>query len=145
MRRVLCLAGAATMLGLAALATSDAGADNAKTPTVKEIMGALTKGPNSAFGQTKKALGSEPPDWKAAKAAAATIRVCAPSMLKNEPPKGDKAAWGPKAEAFCKDSLALADAVEKEDLAAANAAQGRLGMSCMACHREHRPMPKGAR
>lgn len=141
MKRLPCLAVATALLGLAAVTARRAGADDAKTPTVKEIMGALSKGPNAALGQTKKALSSTPPNWKAAKAAAVTLRAHAPALTKNSPPKGDKASWTTKSEAFSKDCLALADALDKEDLAAANSAQGRLGMSCMSCHREHRPPP----
>jgi cytochrome c556 len=142
MKRLLCAAGMMAGLGLAAVVTSPAGAeDPKKTPTVKEVMVAITKGPNAALGQTKKALGSTPPDWKAAKAAAVALRSHAPALAKNTPPKGEKSSWTKKAEAFGKDCVALADALDKEDLSAANAAQGRLGKSCMDCHRAHRPPP----
>lgn len=140
MERLAGLAATLTVLSLLALASRHAGADDEKTPTIKEIMGALTKGPNAALGQTKKALGSQPPDWKSAKTAAVALRSHAPAMAKNSPPRGDKAAYTKKAEAFSKDCLELADALDKEQLKTAQDAMKKLGGSCMGCHREHRPM-----
>jgi cytochrome c556 len=138
-QRVVCAVTMMTVLGIAALATGTAGADDAKTPTIKEIMGALTKGPKAAFGQTKTALNAKPPDWKAAKTAAVAIRNHAPALAKNEPPRGDKADFVKQADAFKTNALALADALDKEDLATSKAALGKLSTSCMACHRAHRP------
>jgi cytochrome c556 len=139
MKRLACVGAMTALMGVAAVFTGTAGAGDEKTPTIKEIMGALTKGPKAAFGQTKAALNATPPDWKAAKTAAVAIRTHAPALPKNDPPRGDKADFVKQADAFKANALALADALDKEDLAASKAALGKLNTSCMACHRAHRP------
>jgi cytochrome c556 len=140
MKRLICAAATMAALGVCALLTAalPAGAEDAKTPTIKEIMGALTKGPKAAFGQVKTALKAQPPDWKAAKTAAVAIRNHAPSLPKNDPPRGEKPEFVKKADAFKTNALALADALDKEDVAASKAALSKLNTSCMACHSAHK-------
>jgi hypothetical protein len=56
-------------------------------------------------------------------------------LAKNDPPKGDKAAWKKKTDAIL---VAAKKVAAKPDDADAGKALGAATM-CMACHREHRP------
>ena len=59
-------------------------------------------------------------------------------LPKTEPSKGDKANYVKLANAYFDDAKALDDAARNEDKAQAQAALGKLGASCKACHSVHK-------
>jgi len=138
-RRLIGVAVAAFLfLGLVGLTQSPAGADDAETPSTKAIMQKLHKGPKSAQGSLKTALKANPVDWKAVQDKTKDYVILGAGLAKNDPAKGDKAGWTALADAFFTNAKALDDSAKKEDLAATQAAFGKLNSSCMACHRAHR-------
>ncbi|HEU5119156.1 MAG TPA: cytochrome c, partial [Isosphaeraceae bacterium] len=105
---------------------------------IKGIMGPLFKGPKAAASVLKTQLKSDSPDWKAVRESTEKFARLAPSLPKNEPPKGDKAEFQALAKAFAANSKALNEAAEKEDVGATKAAFGKIGASCKSCHSAHR-------
>ncbi len=137
MKRVTCALSLATLMVAFAFATASNGADDA--PSAKVIMGKLTKGPNAAAGKLKNALAAQPPAWADIKAAAEVFGKFGPELTKNDPPKGDKASYKQLATVFASNSSALAAAASKEDLEGVKSAFGKIGTSCMTCHKAHKP------
>lgn len=138
MKRLACVACALAVLASAALFGRPAGADEESAPEIKEIMDPLFKGKNSAISVLKTQLKSDSPEWSSVKASTEKFAKLAPSLQKNEPPKGDTADFQALARAFAANAKALDDAAQKEDLTATKAAFGKLGASCKTCHGAHR-------
>ena len=63
MKRLVCLAGALAVIGLAVLSASLAGAADEKAATIKDVMDALHKEAKSPLAQLKAELKAESPDW----------------------------------------------------------------------------------
>ena len=106
--------------------------------TIEKIMDTLHKGKKSAMSTLKTALKSQSPDWALIKKEAKTYNKFAADLPKNDPPKGDSAAFKKLAKAFASNAKAVSDAAEKEDLTAVNAALGKIGCSCKTCHDAHK-------
>jgi cytochrome c556 len=136
MTRKLC-AASATALIMAAVVVPAIGRDG-ETPSIKDVMGKLNKGNNAPLAQLKTALKAQKPDWKGIQESSKLYAELAPAMPKNDPPRGDSAAYKKLAETFATNSKDLDDAAKKEDLAATKAAFGKISGSCMSCHRAHR-------
>jgi cytochrome c556 len=64
----------------------------------------------------------------------------ATALCKNQPPKGDRASWDKLTKQYLENAKKLNDAAAEHDRAAALAVRAKLGGSCTACHRFHRPM-----
>jgi cytochrome c556 len=109
-----------------------------EVPPIKKIMSTLHKGKKAAGSVLKAELSAEKPDWAVIKKSAKLFGTYGPSLAKNDPPKGDKAAFEKLATAYGKSSEELAKAAEKEDLPEVKAAFGKIGSSCGACHKAHR-------
>jgi hypothetical protein len=99
MKRLVCLASALALLAASALAARRAGADDEKTPTIKEVMGKLHKGANSPLAKVKKALKAETPPWKEIQDQSKDFVILGASLAKNEPPRGEKEDFKKLAEA----------------------------------------------
>ncbi|MDX2037280.1 MAG: cytochrome c [Isosphaeraceae bacterium] len=106
--------------------------------TAKDVM-KINKGPKAAFGVLKAQLGSASPEWEVIKKAAKTYGTEAAKLPHTEAPKGDQAGYEKLSKAFAASGKALADAAAKEDLDGVKAAAGKIGMSCMGCHKAHKP------
>jgi cytochrome c556 len=137
MKRMLCAASATTLI-MAAVVVPAIGRDG-EAPTIKDVMGKLNKGNNAPLAQLKAALKAQQPDWKGIQDSTKLFAEYGPAMPKNEPPRGDAAAYKKLAETFATNSKDLDNAAKKEDLAATKAALGKISGSCMSCHRAHRP------
>jgi cytochrome c556 len=106
--------------------------------TIDKIMETLHKGRKSPMATLKATLKSQSPDWATVQKETKTYAKYAADMPKNDPPKGDPAAYKTLAKAFATNAKALDDAAKKEDLAATKGALGKLGGSCMGCHNAHK-------
>ncbi len=114
-------------------------ARQSEVPSIKKIMGKLHKGKDAAGSVLKKSLAKSVPDWDEIKKSTKVFATYGPSLAKNDPPKGEKASFEKLATAYGKNCEALEKAAEGEDLAAVKAAFGKIGGSCAACHKAHRP------
>jgi cytochrome c556 len=122
------------------LCVSLAAANRPEDPaTIKEVMKALHKGADAPVSQLKNALKSDSPDWKVVQEAAKVYAKHSPDLVKNDPPKGEKADFEKLAKAFNEQSEKLNKAAKDQNLADARAAFGKLSTSCMDCHKAHKP------
>jgi cytochrome c556 len=130
---------ALTGLGVigAGFATAETGTTRAAS--VKEIMGKLNKGPKSESAKLKSALAAKTPNWDAIQASTKVYADHGPELGENDPPKGSKESWKTMSEGFATQTKTLNAAAEKKDLAGTKAAFQKLSMSCMGCHRAHKP------
>ncbi|MGO8902417.1 MAG: cytochrome c [Isosphaeraceae bacterium] len=136
MRSLICTASVMCLLVIAGIVSR--GASDEPPATIEKIMDTLHKGEKSANAVLKKALKSQSPDWATVRKESRTYSKFAADLPKNDPPKGDPAAFKKLAKAFAANAKALSDAAEKEDLAAANAAFRKIGGSCKSCHDAHK-------
>lgn len=142
MKRLVCVGMMVVgVLGVSALMNRpEAQGADPEPASIKAIMQGLSgKSKSAAIPSAKKALSATPTDWAGAKAATATIANLTKSLPKFEAPEGDNADFVKQAEAYHAAAKSLADAAKSENLDAAKGALGKLGMSCMACHKAHRP------
>jgi len=134
MKRV--LIGFGLLTALAVVGAADA--QNEKAPSIKDIMTKLNKGPKSLCPVLGTALKADPPKWDDIQKETKEFATLAEALVKNDPPKGEKASW----EKLCKEYAITAkdmdEAAQKKDQKAAAAAQGKLAKSCMSCHDAHR-------
>ncbi|MDR3634412.1 MAG: cytochrome c [Isosphaeraceae bacterium] len=137
MRFRVLLAGALAVV-VAAVVAGRADADNAETPSIKQVMVKLHKGANAPVGKLKGELKGEKPNWDTIQKQTKEIVVLSAALAKNEPSKGDAASWKKLSDEYFQDAKALDDAAQAKDLAAAKTAHGRLSASCKACHSVHK-------
>jgi hypothetical protein len=128
------LAGLTLMLA----GTVSAEAYFAETPTIKEIMGKLCKGPKSLTPTIAKELTAATPNWTSLEKQAKEFAVLAADLLKNSPKKGSGDSWKKLAGAYSDQATSLEKAMVKKDKSAALEAHGKLAASCKACHTAHR-------
>ena len=139
MRSLMCVASVLVLLAVAGWVTHPAGAaSDDETPSIEKIMQTLhkAKGP---LNTVKASLKAGSPDWESVKKHAETIAKYGAFLPKNEAPKGDQAAYEKLAKAYETNAKALKTSAEKEDLKGARDASKKLGGSCSACHKAHRP------
>jgi hypothetical protein len=113
------------------------------TPTTKQIMGRLTKGPNSLTPVIGKALEAETPDWNTIQPQTEEYARLAAAMAKNTPRKGSPESWATLSAAFGESAAALDKAAKAKNRDAALDAHSQITGSCMECHRQHRGMGPG--
>ena len=122
---------------------SEASAPLGDSPTTKQIMTKLGKGPNALTPVIGKELETDPPPWETIGPQTAEYARLALAMAKNEPRKGTKESWTELNGHFAQSAEALNKAAQAKDRNAALEAHGQLAGSCMQCHREHRMGPGG--
>jgi hypothetical protein len=113
------------------------------SPSIKEIMTKLTKGPNSLTAVIGKELEADQPPLETLQPQTKEFAQLAAAMGENEPPKGHKASWEKLTSAYAEWAADLDKATQAKNAEPALEAHGKLAGSCMACHREHREMRKG--
>ena len=138
MKKLICLACVVAMVALTTLAASSVRAADETVPTIKAIM-KLHKGAKSSLAQLKTLLGAGSPDWAEVKKLTKQFDTLGASLPKNEAPKGDQANFEKLAKAYASTAHDLDAAADKEDVVAAKKAVGKIGSSCMACHKAHKP------
>jgi hypothetical protein len=113
------------------------------TPTIRQIMGKLTKGPNSLTPVIGKALEAEAPDWTAIQPQTDEYARLAAALVKNTPRKGSPESWAKLSAAFGESADALNKAAKGKNRDSALEAHSQITGSCMECHRQHRTMGPG--
>jgi hypothetical protein len=124
MKQLACGVGVALALLTAAVL---GGPQDDKTPTIKDVMGKLHKGANSPLATLKTALKADTPDWKAIQEKTKNFVTLGAALEKNDPPKGEKAAWKKFAGDYLTEAKALDDAAKAEDKKAAQAGTRQTG------------------
>ncbi len=125
------------ILGATVLAASS----DDKTPTIKQVMDKLHKGGSSPLAKLKKSVAVSSPDWTAIQKLTKDFATFGAALPKNEAPKGDQDHYKKLADAYAVNAKDLDEAAQKEEQASAKAALKKIGTSCNACHKAHRPAP----
>jgi hypothetical protein len=113
------------------------------TPTIKQIMGVLTKGPSSLTPVIGKELEANPIPWETVQSQTREYARLAGELGRNTPPKGEQESWSALTLAWSEAATALDKASQAKNADAALDAHGKLAGSCMTCHRAHRVMGPG--
>jgi cytochrome c556 len=140
MRSLICAASLLGLLAVVAWTSRPAGAQSDdESPTIKQIMAKLHKGAKAPLKAVQAELKGDSPDWSKVGTEAKVIEKYGAFLPKADPPKGDKTSYEKLAKAYATNAKALNVAAEKEDLTKAKDATKKLGGSCTACHKSHRP------
>jgi hypothetical protein len=113
------------------------------SPSIREIMIKLTKGPNSLTPVLGKELKDNPPPWETIQGQTREFALLAAALGNSEPPKGSKDSWEQLTADYAGTAADLDRAAQAKDSAAALAAHRLLAESCRSCHQEHRKMGPG--
>jgi len=113
------------------------------TPSIRQIMGKLTKGPNSLTPVIGKELEADAPDWNTIQPQTDEYAWLATALAQNRPRKGSPESWAKLSAAFGDSADALNKAAKAKNRDAALEAHSQITGSCMGCHRQHRTMGPG--
>jgi hypothetical protein len=119
------------------------GADGGGPPGIRQIMGKLTKGPNSLTPLIGNELQQDPPPWDTIQGQAKEYAKSAAELGTYDPPRGAKESWTKLTAEFAETGAELEKAAMAKDKAAAILTHDQLKNSCNACHQEHRRMGRG--
>jgi hypothetical protein len=111
------------------------------TPTIRQIMGKLTKGPNSLTPVIGKELEADAPDWNTIQPQTDEYARLAAALAQNTPRKWSPESWAKLSAAFSESAGALNKAAKAKNRDAALEAHSQITGSCMECHRQHRMGP----
>jgi hypothetical protein len=111
------------------------------TPTIRQIMGRLTKGPNSLTPVIGKELEADSPDWNTIQPQTEEYARLAAALVKNTPRKGSPESWAKLSADFRESAAAMDKAAKAKNRDAALDAHSQITGSCMECHRQHRGRP----
>ena len=129
-------AGLMAAVGMAVLSAGVlAGDEKEKTYSIEEIMKRHTGAKSLLKGvgvQVKEGK------WEEAKDGAKMLKAFGESLGKNKPPKGEETSWKKLTEQYKENTAAVAKAVDKKDAKGATDALGKIGKSCMGCHKMHK-------
>jgi hypothetical protein len=130
---------AAGLIGITAwLGAADA--QNAKPPTVKDIMKKVNFRDGSLCPLLGRALKVEQPNWDEVQREAHQFATLADALGQNDPPRGDKASWQELTKSYIATAHELDNAAQRKDRNAALAAHAKLAnpATCNGCHKLHR-------
>lgn len=135
---------ALTISGMAAaviMAAGIAGAQDGKKPhTIKEVMAKVNKKGSGLIFQVKSDLAKgKSTDWDKVQDKTKTIVEYVGDLGKNDPPKGDKAAWQKATKEYSDHAKALDQAAKDKDADAAKKSNGAMLRSCADCHKSFKP------
>ncbi len=77
--------------------------------------------------------------WEDAQKDAKLLKAFGVSLGKNKPPMGSEESWKKLSEQYKENTEAVFKAAEKQDAKGVTTALGKIGKSCMGCHKEHKP------
>ena len=109
----------------------------ARTP-IGEIMGKLTRGPQSLHSLIGQELEAESTEWDKIATQSKDYVAMTKEMAKFDPPKGSKESWEKHTSEFAGAASALEKAAGAKNKEGALSAHKTLANSCNACHQEHR-------
>jgi hypothetical protein len=117
-----------------------AGAQDGKTPSVKEVMKKLNAKDAALCPTLGKALKADAPNWDEVQQETRVFLVTAEALAKNDPPHGDRASWTKLTTAYIADAREMDSAAQKKDRNAALAAHAKLAnpATCNGCHKMHK-------
>jgi len=107
---------------------------------IRQVMGKLTKGPESLTSKIGQELSTDPLPWDAIQPQTKEYVELAATLSKYDPPRGSKESWAKLTGSYTEMATKLDRAAATKDKNAAVAAHTALTQSCMECHREHRLM-----
>ena len=107
MKNLICAASVMSLLVLIGVVSRTSGAAADDAAKIDKIMESLHKGRTSPLAKLKTALKSQSPDWSTIQKQAKTYVKYAVDLPKNDPPKGDAAAFKKLATAFATNAKAL--------------------------------------
>jgi cytochrome c556 len=122
---------AAAALGVAYLGAAAA-------EEIKDVKGCMAF-QNKVRGDLPKQLKAKSPEWDAIQKETKDWVAVAETLGKQKPPKGTDDSWKTQTEKYLTNVKAVDAAAEKKDADAATKAVATIGMSCGACHSQHRP------
>jgi hypothetical protein len=105
---------------------------------IKEIMGKLTKGPESLTPMLHRELQEENPPWEMIQGQTQEFARLAAALGTHMPPRGSPESWARLTGEYAEAAAALDQAARARDREAAVAAHRKLSGSCKGCHDEHR-------
>lgn len=106
---------------------------------LEAIMEKLAKPPVALNGKIGEGLAADPIDWATVAPNILELHAMATELGTLTPPKGDADSWMTQTASFLAACDELKAACEAQDAAAAQAAHGKIKMSCGPCHMEHKP------
>ena len=139
MKKSMCVVLVVGLVVFSGLANRLARSDDEKTPTIKEVMQKLHKGPNAALAKLKKDLAADSLDWEDIKAKAKDFETYGEALPKNDPPKGEKEDWKKLADSYYENAKKLNSSAKKEDKDGVKSAFSKISNACAACHKAHKP------
>jgi cytochrome c556 len=139
MKKLSCVLSVLGVMTLSSLATQFAKSDDEKTPTIKEVMQKLHKGPNAALAKLKKDLAADSLDWKDIQAKTNEFETFGAALPKNDPPKGKIDDWKKLADSYYDNVKKLNASAKEEDKDGVKTAFSKISNACAACHKAHRP------
>jgi hypothetical protein len=140
MKRLAWVVGILTVLGGTATTWEAVrAAEEAKTPTIKEIMKKGHSGDSSLLSQLRAELKDDEPEWGDIQKQTKELVTLGTALGKNDPPRGDADSWKDLTKKYLGHAKDLDKAAQKKDKKAAKAAFGKVQGSCMACHKAHKP------
>lgn len=110
---------------------------------ISALMTKLAKGPSALTALIGNELNTDPPPWDQLQNQTTEYVTLVADLANYDPPKGSKESWTRNIRAYSELAAALQKGVAARDADAALTAHGEITRSCMACHREHRPMGPG--
>ncbi|OAI54716.1 hypothetical protein AYO44_14415 [Planctomycetaceae bacterium SCGC AG-212-F19] len=127
------------LIGVATWLTA-AGAQNAKPPTVKEIMKKVNFRDGALCPLLGRALKVDQPNWDEVQRETHQFATLVDALGQNEPPRGDKASWQQLTKSYIAAAHELDMAAQRKDRNAALAAHAKVAnpATCNGCHKVHR-------
>lgn len=129
----------AIMMGLALVAATAVTARDENAPSIKDIMTKAHKGGDSILGRIRADLKDTDTNWADVTKESKELVKLGTDLSKAKPEKGEAKSWKKLTDNYIKNVKTLQAAAEKKDKKTAQAAVGRIGMSCGACHKAHKP------
>jgi cytochrome c556 len=139
MKNLVCVVIVLALMVFSGLANRYARSEDEKTPTIKEVMQMLHKGPSAALAKLKKDLAADSTDWSDIQAKAKEFETYGAALPKNDPPKGEKDDWKKLAESYYDSAKNLNASAKKDDKEGVATALSKISNSCAACHKAHKP------
>lgn len=123
-----------------AFGLTGADAQDAKPPTVKEIMKKVNFRDGALCPLLGRALKVDEPNWEEVQRETQQFATLVNALAQHDPPRGDKASWQQLAKTYGAAAKELDDATQRKDRPAALAAHAKVAnpATCNGCHKAHR-------
>jgi hypothetical protein len=107
-----------------------------KLPTISDIMLKGHKGAEAYLAKIGAA--AKGGNWNEAQTHAKGLAYFGETIIKLDPPKGDKKSWEEQAKLYEKNTKAVYKATQDKDAKATQVALGVVQKSCAGCHKPHK-------